>query len=294
MTELSDDLLVAYVDGQLARKQTRAVELVLDQDDVLAARVDALKHAHARLEAAFEAILAGEEAEVSAITVPEVDGLVVSWHTVKITLAALAIAAAAALAIAGYGWPISLPGLGSAPQTTTPPAQTASVATTVVGDWQEEATRAHALLSRETVQIGLESQANVDFVSVQLARMLGADAKLPNLEAQGFLFKRVQTLRFGDEPLAQILYLGLKGAPIALYAKKGAGDASETLLPGRFGDVNTVSWSEDGMSYLLAGAHDDALLMRIATRIKLEPVPPARGAPKAQTPVNGTLDDAQP
>jgi anti-sigma factor RsiW len=289
MTELSDDLLVAYVDGQLARKQTRAVEQVLDQDDVLAARVDALKHAHARLEAAFEAILAGEEAEVSAITVPEVDGLVVSWRALKITLAALGIASAAALAIAGYGWPLSLPGVGLTPQAPPPPAQTESVAS-VAGDWQEEATRAHALLSRETVQIGLESQANVDFVSLQLARMLGADAKLPNLEAQGFLFKRVQALRFGDEPLAQILYLGLKGDPIALYAKKGDGDASETLLPGRFGDVNTVSWSEDGMSYLLAGAHDGALLMRIATRIKLEPVPSARGAPKAQTPVNGALD----
>lgn len=286
MTELSDDLLVAYVDGQLARKQTRAVEQVLDQDDVLAARVDALKHAHARLEAAFEAILAGEEADVSAITVPEVEGLVIPWRTVKVTLAALGIAAAAALAIIGYGWPLSLPGQSSTLEVTPPPAEIA----TVTGGWQEEATRAHALLSRDTVQVGLESQANVDFVTVQLARMLGADAKLPNLEAQGFLFKRVQALRFGNEPLAQILYLGLKGAPLALYAKRGAGDGTSVLTAGQFGDVNTVSWSEAGMSYLLAGAHDETLLMRIATRIKLEPEAPARGAPEAQTPVNGALE----
>ena len=43
MTELSDELLVAYVDGQLARKQTQAVEKVLEQDDVIAKRVAALK-----------------------------------------------------------------------------------------------------------------------------------------------------------------------------------------------------------------------------------------------------------
>jgi anti-sigma factor RsiW len=288
MTELSDDLLVAYVDGQLARKQTRAVEQVLDQDDVLAARVDALKHAHARLEAAFEAILAGEEAEVSAVSVPEVDGLVISWRAVKVTLAAAGIAAAAALAIAGYGWPLSLPGLGSVPQEAAPPAPTAvAPAATAPGDWQEEAARAHALLSRETLQVGRESQENVDFVSLQLARILGPDAKLPNLEAQGYLFKRMQALRFGDEPLAQILYLGLKGAPLALYAKKGDGTA--TLAPGRFGGINTVAWSEDGISYLLAGEADEALLMRIATRVKLEPVPPVR-APKPQTPVNNALD----
>jgi anti-sigma factor RsiW len=36
MTELSDELLVAYVDGQLARTQSRAVEKVLEQDDVIA------------------------------------------------------------------------------------------------------------------------------------------------------------------------------------------------------------------------------------------------------------------
>jgi len=94
MTELSDELLVAYVDGQLARKQTRAVEKVLDQDDVIAARVDALKHAHARLEAAFEAILAGEEMDVSATSAPVQEGLVIEWRTAKMVLAAIGIAAA--------------------------------------------------------------------------------------------------------------------------------------------------------------------------------------------------------
>ena len=65
MTELSDELLVAYVDGQLAREQTRAVEKVLAQDDVIARRVAALQEAHGRLEAAFEAILASEVNETS-------------------------------------------------------------------------------------------------------------------------------------------------------------------------------------------------------------------------------------
>ena len=82
MTELSDELLVAYVDGQLARKQTRAIDRVLEEDDVLDARVIALKHAHARLEAAFEAILAGEEAEISTIVAePLDDGFWVPWRT---------------------------------------------------------------------------------------------------------------------------------------------------------------------------------------------------------------------
>ena len=191
MTELSDELLVAYVDGQLARKQTRAVDKVLDQDDVLAARVDALKHAHARLEAAFEAILAGEEVDVSAASAPVEDGLFIPWRNVKVALAGLGIAAALALAVAGYGWPLSLPG-GS--QTATLQVAAAS------GDWREEAVRAQALLSRQSLEVGLESQANYDLVAFQLAHILGADLKFPNLDAQGFRFKRAQALRFDGAP----------------------------------------------------------------------------------------------
>ena len=132
MTELSDELLIAYVDGQLARKQTRAVEGVLDQDDVLSARVDALKHAHARLEAAFEAILAGEEMDISQVPVPQDDGIFVSWRTIKIAAAGLGLAVAAALAVAGYGWPLNLSGQGTEVQIDVP-AQSAPQPQTSTG-----------------------------------------------------------------------------------------------------------------------------------------------------------------
>ena len=105
MTELSDELLVAYIDGQLARKQTRAVDQVLDQDDVLAARAEALKHAHARLEAAFEAVLAGEEAEISAVPFTRSGGFWISWRAVSIVAAGAGVLAALGLAAAVYGWP---------------------------------------------------------------------------------------------------------------------------------------------------------------------------------------------
>jgi anti-sigma factor RsiW len=285
MTELSDELLVAYVDGQLARKQTRAVEKVLDQDDVLAARVDALKHAHARLEAAFEAILAGEEMDVSAASVPPEEGIWISPRAVKAALAGLGLAAALALVAVGYGWPLSLTNLGAVSLPVTRPPQPSVAA----GGWQEEAARAHALLSRESLEVSLESQANYGFIILQLAETLGTNFKLPNLELQGFRFVRAQVLRFGDEPLVQILYLGSEGGPLALYAKKGEGSA--TLSQGRRGAIGTVAWAEDGVSYLLAGEADDTLLMRIATKIKLAPLPPLRTAPKPQTPVNQSLED---
>jgi anti-sigma factor RsiW len=287
MTELSDELLVAYVDGQLARKQTRAVDKVLDQDDVLAARVDALKHAHSRLEAAFEAILAGEEIDVSAASAPQREGIFIEWHTAKAAFAGIGVAAALLLAIAGYGWPVSLPGL-----TLASPAETVAPKAAFLGpDWREETARAHALLSRESLEVGLESQGNRDFVALQIAQTLGTNFKLPNLEPQGYRFVRAQVLRFGNEPLVQGLYLGSRGAPLALYAKKGEG--SPTLTSVRYGDIAGVIWAEDGVAYLLAGEVEDSLLMRIATKIKLEPLPLLRTAPKPHTPLNGALQDTR-
>ena len=51
---------------------------------------------------------------------------------------------------------------------------------------------------------------------------------------------RAQLLRSGDEPLAQLLYLGASGAPLALYAKK----SEETAAPSfkRYGALGGVAW----------------------------------------------------
>jgi anti-sigma factor RsiW len=104
MTELSDELLVAYVDGQLVREQTRAVDKVLEHDDVIARRVEALKDAHGRFESAFEAILAGELIEILAAPMlpPKVkrkrgNGLA------KIGIAVVGIGIALAVLVGGYG-----------------------------------------------------------------------------------------------------------------------------------------------------------------------------------------------
>ncbi len=279
MTELSDELLVAYVDGQLARKQTRAVEKVLEQDDVIARRVDALKDAHSRLEAAFEAILAGEEADAAARPVPQAPGLFIAWDTLaKGGLAAAGIAVALVLVVAGYGWPLVMPEFARHPSAAVDPDYVGSIQRT----WQEEAVRAQALLSRATLEVGLESQGNRDLVGFQLAQAIGPNLNPPDLAPQGFRFMRAQLLHFGEEPLAQLLYLGTSGAPIALYAKKG--DGTSTPLFKRYGDIGSVAWSQGGIAYLLAGEGDEASLLRLADAIRKE-APKAAGKSPAYSPL---------
>ncbi len=263
MTELSDELLVAYVDGQLAGDQTRAVDKVLDQDDVVARRVDALKQAHSRLEFAFEAILAGEVSELmaNAPSLPPPVRRRRSNGLAKIGLVTAGLGLGLFALVAGYGWPLALPERVPVPQ--------AGDMSPASGAWQDEAVRAQSLLSRDSVEVGAESQGNFDLVALQMAQVIGPAVKIPNLEAQGFKFMRGQLLRFDGEPLAQLLYLGAGRAPLALYARRGRAEIRDGFA--KAGAIGAVAWSDDGIAYLLAGEEDKATLLRLAEKIRHEP-----------------------
>ena len=274
MTELSDELLVAYVDGQLARKQTRAVDKVLDQDDVIARRAHALRDAHARLEAAFDAILAGDEAEISIHAAPPLAGepLPRRKNFPKFALTGMGIAIALGLLVAGYGWPLKMPHfpmlkLGSS----TPQAALGAPA------WRGDAARAHAFASRASLEVSPESQANRDLVTLQFASAIAPTLKLPDLQPQGFRFVRAQLLKDGNEPLGLMLYLPKEGPPLGLYAKRG----HEAGLPvfKREGNIGAVGWSEAGVSYLLVGEQDEDMLLRLTEKIRHEPLSQAPALP---------------
>jgi anti-sigma factor RsiW len=280
MTELSDELLVAYVDGQLAQKQAHAVDKVLEQDDVIAKRVVALKLAHSRLEAAFDAILLGEEAEAVARPGAQPRGLYISWSALlQASLATAGIALSIALLLAGLGWPLSMPEFRTASAPADP-----EIVGSIARSWQEEAARAQALIGRDTLEVGLDSQGNRDLAAFQLGRAIGAELILPDLAAQGFKFVRAQLLRFDGEPMAQLLYLGAGGAPLALYAKKGEGISGPKY--DRYGEIGGVAWTRDGVAYLLAGEESEAVLLGLADTIgKGATAPAAEAAPEGAPPL---------
>jgi anti-sigma factor RsiW len=296
MTELSDELLVAYVDGQLARAQTKAVEKVLKQDEVIARRVEALKEAHSRFENAFEAILAGELNEITLRADPYVRTTEPVPQTKGKPIASVVLIAILA-ALAGYAVPVVLPEL--TPVRYVLPKQTARMPLS----WQDEVARTQSLLTRSSLEVGLNSQGNRDLVAFELAQAIGPSLKVPNLDPQGLKLVRGQLLQFRGKPLGQILYLGARGAPVALYALPS--DAKNEPEFSMVGDVGMVSWSEDGISYLFAAEADEDFLLRTAEKIRHEPLdeippppppsvlhpsppPTSDGAPTSSLPEAGT------
>jgi anti-sigma factor RsiW len=284
MTELSDELLVAYVDGQLARAQTKAVEKVLKQDEVIARRVDALKEAHSRFESAFEAILAGELNEITLRADPYVRTTepVVAQAKGKPIASVVLIAILAGLA--GYAVPLILPEL--TPVRYVLPKQTARLPSS----WQDDVARTQSLLTRSSLEVGLNSQGNRDLIAFELAQAIGPSLKVPNLDPQGLKLVRGQLLQYRGKPLGQILYLGTRGAPVALYAMPSEANAEPEFSMA--GEIGMVSWSDGGISYLLAAQADEDFLVRIGEKIRHEPLdeippppPPESSAPTVSQPV---------
>ncbi len=262
MTELSDDLLVAYVDGRLAKDQKRAIARVLDQDDVVAQRAENLKDAHQRLEAAFEAILAGSVQEVMAAVplAPPAPPRKSRNGLGKLGLATVGIGLALLYLVFG------LPGTNTA----IAPGESGRVAEErglPSLTWQERALIAQALLGRESVVLNPESQSNRDLVGFQLARMLGPQVTVPNLEPQGMTFKRGQILKSGEKSMAQLIYLGASGAPVSLYLMQEGGGTPEPVFR-KEGAVRSFLWREGNLSHLLAAEAERTTLEPLVTAIR--------------------------
>lgn len=319
MTELSDDLLVAYVDGQLARDQSRAVKRVLDQDHIAAHRAESLRQAHDRLEWVLESLLEDERAllmgdldppPLSPPPRPSLRTRISQWGTATIATAGVAIGLSGFLA--GYAMWGDMPGsrdaevladpmiVGAIPTASTPgaeaqgvdiiaapaaplvqdkPAVTAAVSPTPADpapaaaaasiaqsdapSWQEEVMRLQALISRESLEIGLESQANLEFVRFQLAKAIGADLVVPDLSGDGLKFARAQVLRHRGEPFAHLSYLPATGEPVALFAKSDSGDGKDLVDPVVEG-MTVVSWTGHGVGYVMAGRLKKDDIQRVA------------------------------
>lgn len=273
MTELSDELLVAYVDGQLAKDQSKAVEQVLENDDVAAERVAALRAAHAHLETAFESMLAGgaeEEADASGEAAPaqalEPEGRSVG-ESLRVAGLLLWVGMGTTLigGAAGYVLYEQIEGPPGIAAQTADPVTTGALAPT----WQEDLGRAYALLSRETFTLSQESEGNADLVRFQLSKALDAELTVPDLSDAGLGFDRATLLQREGEPIARIVYLPETGEPVALYVKSEAAP-EEGVRVSESGETAAATWADGGLSYLLMARLPAAELGAIAAAARAQ------------------------
>ncbi len=295
MTELKDELLVAYAEGQLAKDQSKAIKRVLEEDQVAAQRVEALKAARAHLETAFDAMMAGEptppEEQTRTLAEPATFkirdplrtflrraaaltplGLVGPLLVRSLTFVWVGLGGVVAGAAGGYllydqlqaepfETVIVIP--PEAPEASAPAATPQAPA---LPSWADDVARAHTLLSRDTFSTSLLGEGNADLVGFKISKVFGKEFSIPDLSADNLVFQRAQMLQRDGVPFAQVAYLPRAGSPLALYVKAST-DVAQPIHVREQGKLSLGTWTHRGLAMLLAGELPEDKLRAVADAI---------------------------
>jgi anti-sigma factor RsiW len=256
MTELSDELLMAYIDGQLDKPQASVVNQLLCRDEHLARRVRRLQESQGKFLDLFGALVRESAAGAprpgvrASSTGGGNGGLTDRAGIVTTGIAALLVIFGASVGFT-TAYFSGMARDGVVDEMNMPPA-----------NWSEDMAELHAYFTPETLTASRDSQTNPEIVKLQLGKLASQPAPLPDFSQHGLRFVRAQTLSYRGNRLMQLVYTGRSDPFVAVYVTSGEDEGP--VLPGRFGDVKTVSWSQDGLRYLIAGDMTEEALRALA------------------------------
>lgn len=284
MSQISDELLVAYLDGQLDTPQARSLERMVRASEELRARAERLKRTQAYLVQTFEtlarrtrsfALPAGHAREDRRAGSPaqtmsregvadrpgtagaaEQDGAASPRSSVGRKLV-WTVAVATMAAVLGYGaaqWLRAQDAGG--------PQKISARVPAPAGRWAEDVARLHAHFLPTSVSADPESQTNRDLVQLQLSRVASTAVSVPDFAQHGLVFRRGQVLSYRGSRMMQLSYTNADDQLVALYIMPGGPSARATAMTQ--GDVTAVNWSRDGVRYVIAGEIAETSLRALA------------------------------
>lgn len=242
--KLSDELLMAYVDGQLDKPQIAVVSSILREDAELGERVMRLQRSQAYFLDTFGSLV--RESMASGPRPRRNNGAKSGGFLQDARVAACTIGAM----ILALGVSAGFTGAYYSGMTTGGNIITSPMVHIGPANWPEDMAEFHAFFTAETVAVSPDSQTNPEVVKFQLAEFAHL-AALPDFSEHGLKFLRGQMLNYRGNKLMQLVYKGKSSSLVALYITPGGLDMA--LTPGLFGDVKTVGWSAKEMRFLIAG-----------------------------------------
>jgi len=244
MIELSDELLVAYVDGELNAPQRAAVQAQLKDDEAAREKVRDLEDTSRLLRMAFE-----DEPVATVVRLKPRPGRP-NLLARRPVLSGLAAAAAVVLMIAAgtVGWHT---GTGEDR-----------------AEFMEDVAAYHAIYAAETEHLAEVPADRKAHIEEWLGRRLNRSLSVPDLVATGWDFEGARLLAEGHNPIAQLLYSAPGRQPIAVcitFSDKGETKPVQ-YNPGD--GLRVEAWDASGYLYIVVGALDTTELRSLGEQVR--------------------------
>lgn len=237
---LSDEMLVAYIDGELSDADSSAVEAALKTDTRAAERLDHLARSKLPFREAFEPLLQAapmKKLETMLASVPSAS----APKAVAAGMGRRGFLAAAAFVVAGIAVDRALIGISrrlSAPDESS--------------EWRAVVAEYLALYTADTLSAPAGDRAAQAEQLAVVGAKLGLNLTPESVALPGVEFRRAQVLQYDGMPLAQIVYLHPESGPMALCMVKSDAGAAAPDAERRRG-MNVVYWSDATHAFMLIG-----------------------------------------
>lgn len=243
----ADELIVAYLDGELDAAAKLAVEERLESDSAFYDRFEFLASNSVSMDAAFTALLDDAPVERMKSKLPAALGQIDQSPALPGRRRFLAAACLIAGVVAGGGLVRFLSSKENA---------SSQNWRAVVADYMQ-------LYSADTLSnLSDDPSVKADQIA-RVANVMQLPLTTQGLMISGIPFKRAQLLTFDKKPLAQIAYLDPKYGPLALCVTHSSTGKTDFQREQRLG-MNIIFWSSADHSFMLIGRNPPEQLEAIA------------------------------
>lgn len=258
---ITDEMIVAVLDGEADQDLREAVEDASAADPVIADRIDMLAAGSRPFADAYDLMLDHADhnhlntllKRAEMIAQPDNDtqpaeppSNVIPWRR---------LTALAAMLVVGVGV-----GLGGA-YFTQPDTQTTQVG------WRQAVADYQALYTRDTLDLARQSRTQQADILATVSGKLGRELTLDNVALDGLSYRRAQILDFKGKPLAQLAYMAGEDRPIALCIVASDKPAKAMQTETRNG-LNIAFWSDGTHAYMIIGDMDEQALKTHAASLQ--------------------------
>ncbi|MEM9320179.1 MAG: zf-HC2 domain-containing protein [Pseudomonadota bacterium] len=255
---ITDEMLSAYLDGELAVAEAEAVEAALAAQPDLLASLEALMEADQLAQSEFASI--GAEpvplALARAIQEAPLAGPIQANDPAPPTAQRRAgplVAAAAVLALAIGGAGGFLLGQGAGPGTEVAAAR----------GWLDDIADYHAVYANQVRHLVEVPAEEADHIETWLSATLGSAVSVPDLSAEGLSFEGARLLVAAGRPVAQLIYTDAEGAVIALCQITSATPATD-VASRTIGAFDLVTFGNDEANFVVISDQGRGDLQTIA------------------------------